>query len=419
MELKRSLGLFDAFAIGLGAVIGAGIFVVIGVAASLAGPAMLLSLLIAGVVSALTAISFVHLARFIPREGGGYEYAHELVSPFGGFISGWMWLLSNIVTGSAVALGFAGYLAIYIPLPVNLMAAVACLAITGINYMGSRESATANNILVVFKLVVLLLFVAFGLSLINGAFFSPFAASGAMGVMEGAAVIFFAFSGFGRVAMISEEVRDPTRTVPRAIILALAVSGVIYMLVAVVAIGMFGSASLGASNSPLADAAALEGKVMANLVTIGALAATLSVLLTTLLGLSRITFAMSRNHDLPAVLSKLHPKRQTPYIAILVFGLLMTAFALTTDILKAVAISNFGSLVYYLIANLAAMRIAKPRRAKVLPILGLVSCAGLLVFLTTDAWLLGIGALVVGAGYYYLYPRRKHGSSTKAASRGA
>jgi len=401
MELKRTLGLFDAFAIGLGAIIGAGIFVVIGVAAGMAGPAMLLSLAVAGLVSALTAISFVRLARFIPREGGGYEYAHELVSPFGGFISGWMWLLSNIVTGSAVALGFAGYLAFYLPLPVNLMAAIACIAITGINYLGSRESASANNILVIFKLLVLLLFVAFGLSLINGAFFSPFAPSGAMGVMEGAAVIFFAFSGFGRVAMISEEVRDPTRTVPRAIIMALAVSGVIYLLVALVAIGMIGSTSLGVSNSPLSDAAALEGGFMGNLVAIGALAATLSVLLTTLLGLSRITFAMSRNHDLPAILARVHPRRGTPYISILVFGSLMTVFALTTDILAAVAISNFGSLVYYMLANFAAMRMKVSARSKLLAALGLISCAALLVFLTPGAWLLGVGALGLGVIYYY------------------
>jgi APA family basic amino acid/polyamine antiporter len=410
MELKRSLGLFDAFAIGLGAIIGAGIFVVIGVAASLAGPAMLLSLLIASVVSAFTAMSFVHLARFIPREGGGYEYAHELVSPLGGFLAGWMWLLSNIVTGSAVALGFAGYLAVYIPLPINLMAGIACLVITGINYLGTRDSAIVNNILVVFKVLVLMLFIVFGLSLINDAFYSPFAPSGGMGVMEGAAVIFFAFSGFGRVAMISEEVRDPSRTVPRAIILALVVSGVIYLMVAVVAIGMIGSESLGASTSPLADAATLEGPFMVNLVAIGALAATLSVLLTTLLGLSRITYAMGRNKDLPAFLSKLHPTRQTPYIAILAFGLLMATFALTLDVLKAVAISNFGSLVYYMISNLAATRIAKPMRSKVLPLIGLASCAILLIFLTPEAWVLGAVVLTIGVVYYLVYARRRKSS---------
>lgn len=406
MELRRDLGLFDAFAIGLGAIIGAGIFVVIGAASSLAGPAMLLSLLIAGLVSALTAMSFVHLARMIPREGGGYEYAHELVSPFGGFISGWMWLLSNIVTGSAVALGFAGYLAVYIPLPENLMAAAACLIVTAVNFWGAKESAIANNLLVIFKVVVLLVFVVLGLSLVEGAFFSPFAPEGAMGVMEGAAVIFFAFSGFGRVAMISEEVRNPTRNVPLAIILALIVSALIYLAVAFVAIGLVGTGALSLSSSPLTDAAAREGDLMVNFVTIGALAATLSVLLTTLLGMSRVTFAMARNHDLPAWFARLHPQLQTPYIAILVFGLLMAAFALTTDILKAVAISNFGSLTYYAIANLAAIRGAPSDRAKLLPLLAFASCIGLMVFLTADAWALGIIAFLAGALYYYFGRRR-------------
>jgi basic amino acid/polyamine antiporter, APA family len=236
-----------------------------------------------------------------------------------------------------------------------------------------------------------------------------------MGAMEGAAVIFFAFSGFGRVAMISEEVRDPTRTIPRAIVLSLVVSGVIYLMVAVVAIGMIGTESLGTSGSPLADAATLEGPFMVNLVTIGALAATLSVLLTTLLGLSRITYAMGRNRDLPAFLSKLHPRRQTPYIAILAFGLLMAAFALTLDVLKAVAISNFGSLVYYMISNLAAIRNAKPMRSKALPTIALASCASLLAFLTFEAWVLGVVVLSIGVVYYMVYARRRRSSMENAS----
>jgi APA family basic amino acid/polyamine antiporter len=408
MELKRSLGLFDAFAIGLGAIIGAGIFVVAGVAASLAGPALLISLLIAFLVSAFTAVSFVHLASFIPREGGGYEYAHQMISPFGGFISGWMWLLSNVVTGAAVAIGFGSYLAVLVPLPVNLIAALACLGITAINYFGVSESARLNNILVVFKLLVLFLFVAFGILLIQGSNFSPFAPNGAMGVMEGASVIFFAFAGFGRIAMLGEEVKDSAKIVPRAIILALLVSALVYILVSWVAIGLVGSPALAGSGSPLADAASAEGPDMVTLMAIGALAATLSVLLTTLLGMSRISFAMARNGDLPSIMAKLHPKRRTPYIAIIILGLLMVGFALTTDILKAVAISNFGSLTYYMLANVAALRMNLRLRSKIISALGLLSCAGLLVFLTLEAWLLGIAALIIGAVLFHFLRNRPH-----------
>jgi basic amino acid/polyamine antiporter, APA family len=368
--------------------------------------------LVAAAVSALTALSFVHLSAFIPREGGGYEYAHELVSPFGGFISGWMWLLSNIVAGAAVALGLAGYLALYIPLPVNLMAAIACIGITAINYWGVKESSVLNNVLVIFKLFVLFLFVAFGIGLIVGSNFTPFAPFGPLGIMEGASVIFFAFSGFGRVAMLSEEVKDPTRTVPRAIILALGISVVIYILVSGVALGLVGYPVLASSSSPLASAAEVESTFMANLMAVGAMAATLSVLLTTLLGVSRITFAMSRNHDLPAFLAKVHPKRGTPYISVLILGSLMTVFALTTNILAAVAISNFGSLVYYMLANLAAIKMRVKLTTKMLATLGLISCGALMVFLTSGAWLLGIGALGIGSLYYYF-------GVSKAKKRGA
>lgn len=162
MELKKTFGLFDALAIGIGAIIGAGIFVVTGVAAGLAGPALLLSLIISASISAFTALSFAELAAFIPKEGGVYEFAHELISPFAGFIAGWLWLLANVVVGAVVALGFASYLALFIPFPINInvVAAGACLAITLINYLGAWESGLVNDILVVIKILIL----AFSLS---------------------------------------------------------------------------------------------------------------------------------------------------------------------------------------------------------------------------------------------------------------
>jgi APA family basic amino acid/polyamine antiporter len=141
MELQKTLGLFDAMAIGIGAIVGAGIFVVTGIAAGLAGPALLLSLLISASISAFTAISFAQLAAFIPKEGGGYEFAHELVSPFAGFIAGWIWLLANVVIGVVVSIGFASYLQLFIPLPLHVIAPVACLIITFVNYLGAKNSS--------------------------------------------------------------------------------------------------------------------------------------------------------------------------------------------------------------------------------------------------------------------------------------
>ena len=401
MELNKTLGLFDALAIGIGAIVGADIFVVTGIAAGLAGPALHLSLLITTCISAFTALSFAELAEVIPKEGGGYEFAHELISPFAGFIAGWLWLLSNLVVGAVVSLGFASYLAIFIPLPVNLMAVAACIAVTLINYLGARESGLVNDVLVVIKLLILALFIAFGIGAVKFENFSPFMPNGGIGVMQGAALIFFAYSGFARITLVSEEVKNPRKTIPLAIILALGISTVIYILVSFTAVGIIGYKELAASGSPLADAAMAESKNAANLISMGALAATLSVLLTTLLGLSRISFAMAENRDLPSWFAKLHPVRATPYNAILVFGLMMTIFAVFTDLTRAIAISNFASLLYYAIANYAALRLEKPTYPRIIPVIGLITCVLLLLFLTRDAWIIGSIALLSGVIYYY------------------
>ncbi len=401
-ELKQTLGLFDAMAIGIGAIIGAGIFVVTGIAAGLAGPALVLSLLVGAVISAFTALSFAELSAFIPKEGGGYEFAHELISPFAGFISGWLWLLSNIVVGAVVSLGFASYLVIFIPLPVNAVAAAACLVITLVNCIGARESGLVNDVLVVIKLLILAFFIAFGLGAVKFSNFTPFTPNGGMGVMQGAAIIFFAYSGFARITLVSEEVRDPKKTIPLAIILSLGISTVIYVLVSFIAVGLVGYQELAASGSPLADAARSESMNAAILISIGALVATLSVLLTTLLGLSRISFAMARNRDLPSFFTKLDPKRGTPYNTILVSGVIMAVFAAFTDLLRAAAISNFASLLYYAITNVAALKLKNPVYPRIIPALGLITSVMLLFFLARDAWIIGLIACLAGIVYYKL-----------------
>jgi APA family basic amino acid/polyamine antiporter len=402
MALKKELGLFDALAIGIGAIIGAGIFVITGIAAGLAGPALLLSLLISACIATFTALSFAELAAVIPKEGGGYEFARELVSPFAGFIAGWLWLLSNVVVGAVVSLGFASYLALFVPLPVKAMAVTACLAITLINYFGVRESGLVNDALVVIKLAILIFFVVVGLGAVKLNNFSPFLPRGSVGLMQGAALIFFAYTGFARITIVSEEVKEPEKTIPRAIVLALVLSTIIYLLVSFTAIGLVGYHELATSGSPLADAAMSESRNAAKLISLGAIAAILSVLLTTLLGLSRLSFSMARNNDLPQLFANLHPKHATPYYAIVVSGVLMAFFAAFTDILRAVSISNFASLLYYSIANYAALKLNKPRYPRIIPVIGLLSCISLLLFLTHDAWIMGGIAIVAGLVYYKL-----------------
>ena len=407
MALKKTFGLFDAFNIGIGAIIGAGIFVVTGIGASLAGPALLISLLISAGIAAFTALSFAELSVLIPKEGGGYEFAHELISPFAGFITGWLWLLSNVVVGAVVSLGFAHYFALFFPIPVHITAVIACIIIITINYLGARDLEVVNNALVVFKLFVLACFIVFGITAINqGNITSSFLSHGSIGVLQGAAFMFFAFAGFARITVIGEEVKDPKKTIPRAIILALGVSTIIYLLVTYTAIGLVGYQGLANSGSPLADAAHLEGSTMVLFISLGALAATFSVLLTTLLGTSRVSFAMARNKDLPRFFNKLHPTRNIPYVAILIFGIIMTMFAAFTDLTSAIAISNFASLFYYAIANYAALKIDKPCYPRIIPMVGLFTCIMLLFFLTPAAWIIGCLSLVVGLVYYFGIKKR-------------
>ena len=409
MPLKRELGLFDATSIGVGAIIGGGIFVVTGAAAGLAGPALVLSLLISALIAAFSALSFAQLAERIPKEGGGYEYAHELLSPFAGFLSGWLWLISNTVVGAVVALGFAHYLAPFVPLPANLIAAAACVLVTVVNYAGVKESGRLNDALVLAKLAVLFLFVGAGMLAVRQANFTPLAPNGSMGVMQGAALIFFAYGGFARITTVGGEVRDPRRTIPRAIVLALIISTAVYLLVGFTAVGLVGSGALSGTGAPLAVAARAEPPGLVELVSLGALAATLSVLLTTVLGLSRVSFVMGQNGELPSSLSVLHARRAVPHRAIILFGALMTAAALFTDISEAAALSNFGMLTYYAMANLAALRLVRPRYPRAISVIGLVSCLLLLPFLSPRALALGGVVLLAGAAYYLARVRQKRG----------
>jgi len=413
-ELKRTLGLFDATAISIGAIIGAGIFVVTGIVAGLAGPSFVLSIVFAGIIASFTALSFAQLSAYMPKEGGGYQFTYRLISPYAGFLAGWMWLFSNIFTGAAVSLGFAQYLAAIFPfLSVNVIAVVFCLSFTFLNYVGLRQSAMVNNILVVAKILILLLFVVLGLGFIRFSNFDSFMPKGFLGTFEGAALIFFAYGGYARVTVIAEEVKDASRTIPRAIILALTISTVLYVLIGFVAIGLVGWQRLAASGSPLADAISATGNSMAVFVlSLGAMIATASVLLTTILGVSRMTFAMSRNKQLPMFLSRIHPRFQTPHYAILITGLLSSALVFG-DFSRIVAVGTFALLFHHTLVNLSAIRLKTENRRYPIfvSVLGFLLCLILLVFLSSDAWVIGIVGLIVGSFYYAFGVRQ--GKTTK------
>jgi len=409
--LKPTLGLFDATAISVGAIIGAGIFIVTSIAAKEAGSALIVSMLIAAIISLFTALSFAELTAWQPKEGSIYEYTYQLISPFAGFLTGWMWILSNTFAGAAVSLGFAYYLAALFPiLQANWIAAIICITFTTLNFLGIRQSALLNNFLVAAKLLILTFFCIFGLAYIKPANFSPFAPF-QVGVLYGAYYIFFAYGGFARVAVIAEEVKDAKRNVPRAILLSIYISTIVYMLVGTIAVGLIGASELSNSKSPLKDAIGATGNDTAvYLVSAGGLLATASVLLTSILGVSRMTYAMARRKDLPQALKKLHPKYNTPYYSIWIIGSLMTLFVLFIDLTRVVAVSTFALLFYYALANLSALRLKGQKRMypRVVPCLGTATCLALLIFVlfaSSQGWIIGISCLIIGAVYYIFKQR--------------
>ncbi|MEM3709227.1 MAG: amino acid permease, partial [Nitrososphaerales archaeon] len=394
-------------AINIGAIIGAGIFIVTGIVAGLAGSALIISILIAATIAFLTALSFAKLAEWLPREGSVYDFAYKLVSPTVGFLAGWMWILSNIFTGAAVSLGFAYYFtAIFSNLNVNLIAAIICITFTALNYFGIRHSSIVNNFLVLAKLSILIFFFIFGLIFVNMENFNPFIPFKA-GVFYGAYYIFFAYGGFARITVMAEEVKDAKRNVPRAILLSLAISTIIYILVGLTAVGLVGASRLSSSNSPLTEAISATGSIEAiYIVSTGGLIATATVLLTSILGVSRMVFAMARKKDFPKFLSKLHQKYNTPYYSIWIVGISMVILVLFIDLTRVVAISTFTMLFYYIIANVSALRLKNQERlhSRFLSALGVFTCSALLaltIFVSPDVGTIGALGLITGAIYYF------------------
>lgn len=417
VELKRTLGLLDATAIGIGAIIGAGIFVVLGIAVGYAGPAVIVSMIIAATVALFTALSFAELGSAIPKQGGTYAFAYELISPFAAFISGCLWLFGQTVAGAAVSLGLASYFVAIFPFfSLKIVAVSAALVLTVLNLVGTKHSAMINNILVLTKIGILCLFVGAGVFQLNSQNYAPFAPNGFIGILQGAGFIFFAYLGFGRIAALGEEVKNPKKTLPLAILLALVTSVILYIITGIVATGLQNYKTLAGSGSPLTDAARVTGNfTLIATISLGALVATASVLLTNLIGLSRVSFAMARNGQLPKSLANIHPKFGTPYLSILFTGTLMAVLTLVSDLRQTAAITSLSLLSTHIILHFSAIRLRKKvpnlKTFKapfypLIPVLGLVSCAILMFSLPIEAWAVWAVAMIVVSAYYLLRNRR-------------
>jgi APA family basic amino acid/polyamine antiporter len=462
--MKRELGVFQATLLGLGSILGTGVFVSIGIAAGVAGPAVLLAIVLAGAVALCNALSSAQLAASHPVSGGTYEYGYEYLVPSLGFTAGWMFLCAKTASAATAALGFAGYLLHLLGAPAGPwlrgVGAAAAVVLTLVVLGGMRRSSVTNTAVVSVTVLALGVFVVAGLpSLLRAGsehlvpfFTSGGAAGGVAGgggasgagaagggvagggasvgagaasdggagalasLLHAAALMFVAYTGYGRVATLGEEVRAPRRTIPRAIVATLVVSAVLYAAVGWVAVGSVGAEAL--SDATAQRAAPLE-VVSATfgvpgvplLVAVGAVTAMLGVLLNLILGLSRVALAMGRRSDLPEAIGKLDATG-SPRLAVALVGLAIAALAATGSVKTTWSFSAFTVLLYYALTNLAALRLPRPHRLypRAFAWCGLLGCLGLAFWVEVSVWGTGLALLAVGLAWHWWRRRRRGGA---------
>jgi APA family basic amino acid/polyamine antiporter len=435
-QLQRAVGVLDLTALGLGAIIGTGIFVVIGEAIGDAGPSIIVSFVIAGVTCAFSALAFAELASTIPVAGSAYTYSYATMGELVAWIIGWDLILEYAVSVAAVAVGWGQYFndlldsLFGISLPeslagppgeggtFNLPAVFIVLAVTAVLCIGVRESARTNSIMVVIKLLVLALFLALGVTAFTSDNLTPFTPNGTDGVVTAASVIFFAYIGFDAVSTSGEETRNPSRDLPIAIVGSLVIATLLYIAVAIVAVGALPFDQLNGAEAPLATALD-EGAGFgwaANIISFGALVAITSVVLTILYGQTRIFFAMCRDGLMPRRWAYVHPKTRTPVYITAGFGCLIAAIAAFVPLTEIVKLVNIGTLFAFVLVNIGVIILRRTRPdlkrgfrvpfVPVFPIIGTLLCIYLMRYLDRDTWIRFVVWLVIGLVIYVLYGRR-------------
>ncbi|MFC8514320.1 APC family permease [Streptomyces sp. NPDC057257] len=401
-ELRRTLGVGDAVVIGLGSMIGAGIFAALGPAARAAGSGLLLGLAVAAVVAYCNATSSARLAALYPASGGTYVYGRERLGAFWGYLAGWSFVVGKTASCAAMALTVGAYVW---PDQAHAVAVAAVVALTAVNYGGIQKSAWLTRAIVAVVLAVLacVVVVCLGSGASDAGRLDVGTSGGVGGVLQAAGLLFFAFAGYARIATLGEEVRDPARTIPRAIPLALGIALAVYVCVAVAVLSVLEADGLGRAGAPLADAVRTAGVPgLVPVVRVGAAVAALGSLLALILGVSRTTLAMARDRHLPGALSAVHPRFQVPHRAELAVGAVVAALAATVDVRGAIGFSSFGVLAYYAVANASAWTLSSAPAARALPALGLVGCLVLAFSLPGVSVVVGAGVLAVGVLAYGL-----------------
>ncbi len=418
-QLQRELGVLGATMMGLGSIVGTGVFVSIGIAAGIAGPAVILAIAIGAVVATCNGLNSAQLAANHAVSGGSYEYGYKYLNPSLGFTAGWMFLLAKTASAATAALGFAGYLlnatGLYgrgFLIPTALAAAI---LMTLIVLSGIRRSNRANIAIVSVTLLSLIFFVLICLpraTEVGTENFTPFFTGSPATVLQASALMFVAYTGYGRIATMGEEAREPRKTIPIAMIVSLLVTMLLYMAVATVGIGAVGTEILGKATQ--AQAAPLEvavrsvaGSRGAAILSIGAIAAMLGVLLNLILGLSRVLLAMGRRRDMPRILARLNRQGTTPDLAVVVVGIAIALLVLLGNVKTTWSFSAFNVLIYYAITNLAALKMPDSERLypKWIAWAGLGSCLFLAFWVEPQIWQMGLGLIVAGLIWHQVRQR--------------
>jgi len=396
--------------------IGAGVFAAFTPAAAAAGSGLLIGLLVAAFVAFCNATSSAQLAAAYPTSGGTYVYGRELLGPWPGFLAGWGFVIGKTASAAAMAMTFAAYAA---PQGWERPVAIAAVVVlTAVNYHGVTRTAGLTRVLVVAVLAALTIAIAavWGGS---GPDFGSFVgdgllASGWYGILQSAGLLFFAFAGYARIATMGEEVREPKRTIPRAISIALGITILIYAVIAVTLLAALGPAGVAATPTPLADAVSAGTLAWAApVVRVGAAVASLGALLALIAGLGRTSLAMAREHDLPHWLSAVHPRYKVPHRAEMALAAVICVIIAVADLRGAIGFSSFGVLLYYLVANVAAYtQPAEDRRyPKFLQVAGAVACVVLVATLPPIS--AGVGVLMFAVGIVYRLVRLRLSRSAR------
>lgn len=433
VELKRQLGIFQTTMYGIGLILGAGIYVLIGAAAGTAGNTVWMAFILGAIISAFTGLSYAELASMYPKAAAEYVYVRKAFkNNFVAFIVGWLIIFTTIVSASTVALGFGGYLAGFFHSPITISAALLVVALSLVNFLGIKESSWMNVVFTIVEAAGLVFIMYLGFTFSDNTptnyFENPF---GINGMFAAIALIFFAYIGFENIANIAEETKNPTRVLPKALMLSILITGIIYVLVSIAAINVLNWQDLGASMAPLADVAKRAmGSNGYFILSVIALFATTNTVLIMLIAGSRVLYGMSQQRSLPSFFARIHTRRNTPWIAVI--GVMGGAviFALVGNIVTVANITVFTIVITFAMVNLALiwLRYKEPNverpfkvplnigKFPLLPFLGLATSVA--VAIQFNIYIISVGVGVIGAGalFYFIYKkmRKNHNYSTNA-----